>query len=213
MYGFDNETSVSEGTAVLQPGINENVFLSSVKFESMSEGRDPVLQIEFKTKEGATLREVAWPVDPEKVRHEDGKTHKRDIPALGFVKGAPVTRQDTIKREFDNFNVRLKHIATKFVSDEEAIINAKSYEDFASQYVALLNKPEYQAIPLRLKVVLNTKDYSTLPKYPPFVELMEDATKLRIGQYDKVVPTTAAASPAPVDTPVSFDFGADEATF
>lgn len=214
MYGFDNETQVSEGSAIIPAGINDNVYLKEVKFEALSEDKDPLLQISFATKNGATLNSIIWPIDPAMVSTPEGKSHTRDIPALGFVKGTPVTHEDAVKREYDNFNTKLKHIATKFVSEEDAIINASSYADFAAKYVALLNKEEYKEVPLRLKVTLNNKDYSQLPKYAPFIELMSvEPTGLKLTQYDKVVPTTAQAAPAPVDSPVDFNFSNDEATF
>lgn len=208
MYGFNQNTPESTVTTALKAGINEDVFLQKVEFASMSEGKDPVLQITFGNSSGI-LRSVIWAVTPESITVPDGKVHKRDVPDLGFVKGQPVTREDAVKMEFDNFNVRLKHIATKFVSEEEANIQASSYADFCQKYVALLSKPEFAKIPVRLKVTLNTNDYSQLPKYPPFIEEMSvprEQTKLRITNYDKVVATTSqSATPTPASAPFDFD--------
>jgi hypothetical protein len=206
MYGFDQNTQESSVTTLLKAGINENVTLQKVEYSSMSEGKDAVLQLTFSSSAG-TLRSVFWPVDPNSVREPEGKVHRRDVPALGFVKDTPITRNDAVKIEFDNFNQRLKHIATKFVSEAEATIAANSYPDFCQKYVALLNRANLENTPLRLKVVLNNKDYPQLPKYPPFVESMEvprDQTKLRITQYDKVVATDNDT--AVVDAPTSFNF-------
>lgn len=211
MYGFDQTTQETTAVSALQPGIVENVFLKEVKFQSMSEGKDPVLQITFGNNSG-TLNSIMWPVDSASVTARDGATHRRDVPALGFVKGATITREDAVKMEFDNFNTRLKHIATKFVSEEEANVRGNSYAEFAKNYVALLDKDEFKSVSLRLKVTLNNKDYSQLPKYPPFVESMDvprEQSKLRITQYDKVVRSTEDA-PTIADSPTNFSFSDDD---
>lgn len=210
-YGFDTNTQETASNVPIGAGITENVFLNEVKFTAMSEGKDPVLQVGFKTKTGEILNESFWAVDEARVRgYTNDKPHKKDNPSLGFVKGAPITEDDAVKIAYDTFNTNLKHIATKFVSDEEAVINASSYNDLATKYVALLNKEEYKAIPLRLKVVLNNKDYSTLPRFAPFIERMDTVSaaqsRLRITQYDKIIPTTATSAPSDA---TGFNFGAN----
>jgi hypothetical protein len=209
MYGFDQNTQETTATSALKPGINESVYLQEVSFQSLVEGRSPVLQLTFGNNSGI-LRSVIWPVDPQAVRDPEGKTHPRDVAALGFVKGTPITRDDAVKMEFDNFNQRLKHIATKFITEQEADIKGNSYEEFCRKYVALLNTDKVKETPVRLKVTLNSKDYSQLPKYPPFIESMDidrTETKLRITQYDKVEPS--AAETVVSDAPTSFNFDDD----
>lgn len=209
MYGFDQNTQESTVVSTLPAGINESVTLRSVEYVEMSEGRDPLLQVTFGSKAGI-LKYVFWPVDPSKVLEPEGRNHKKDVPALGFVKDTPITREDAVKMEFDNFNQRLKHIATKFVSEEDAEIRANSYADFCQKYVALLNNDAVRDIPVRLKVTLNNKNYSQLPKYPPFIESMEiprEQTKLRITQWDKVASDEKSVV---VEAPTSFNFGDDD---
>lgn len=191
MYGFNQDTQESNAVSALQAGIIENVFLKEVTFTALSEGKPALLQVSFGNNSGI-LNTIFWEVDPSKITAPVGRVHKRDVPDLGFVKGADVTQSDAVKMEFDNFNTRLKHIATKFVSEEEAEISASNYADFCQKYVALLDKPEYKKVPVRLKVTLNMKDYSQLPKYPPFIESMDvpkEQTRLRFTQWDKVAKT------------------------
>jgi hypothetical protein len=211
MYGFNEDTTVGTGSSILPAGINEDVTLDYVKLEVMKEGNPAVLQIGFKG-DGGTFNAIMWPVDPDRTPFTPGRTHKRDIPALGISKNSPVTREDAVKLAYDNFNTKLKHIATKFVSEEEAIINARSYEEFATKYVALLNKPQFKSIPLRLKLTLNNKDYVQIPLFPPFIELMDtpiEKSQLKITQYDKVVPTAVEAAP-PVSNPTADMFSTEE---
>jgi hypothetical protein len=210
MYGFDQNTQESAVSSVLPAGINENVTLQKAEFASMSEGRDPLLQLTFGNASGS-LKVVFWPVDPSSITAPEGRTHRRDVPALGFVKDAPITREDAVKMAFDSFNQRLKHIATKFVTESEAEIQANSYADFAQKYVNLMSKASVKTTPVRLKVTLNNKGYSQLPAYPPFIESMEvprEQSKLRITQWDKVVRDEEAATVA--DAPTSFNFGDDD---
>lgn len=195
MYGFNAKTPEGSVSRAFPAGIIENVVVSEVKFASMSEGRDPLLQIEFKEPGGGTLRWVVWDIDPQRIRdnHKPGE-HKRDNKELGFVKGTPITADDRVRQEFANWNSKLKHLATKFVSPEEAEISASSYADFCRQYVNLMNKADLTT-PLRMKVVLNGQNYASVPLYAPFVELMTvEKTALTIGRYDKIVATSSSDS-------------------
>lgn len=194
IYGFDETTEVSSSKPAFTPGIHENVTLASVTFGSMSEGKDPLLQITFNGEKGEELRWVVWPLDVDRIKsaNRGDKTHKRDNARHGFVKGAVVTPTDSVKMAADNWNAKLKHLATTF-HGEQAVIQGSSYADVSNKYVALMNKAD-RSKKLRLKVVLDYKDYPSIPNYPPFVELMEEATKLRMGAGDKVVATSNGGS-------------------
>jgi hypothetical protein len=194
MYGITEKTQESNVTSSLNPGILDNIHLKSAVFGAMSEGKDPVIQITFADDYGSELREVLWEVDEDTVRERaetDNRTHSRNNKELGFVKGDLITGDDAVKKAYQLFNQRSKHIATKFVSEDkivEALANVSSYAEFGQAYCDLLSEAD-SSIRVRLKVTLNNKDYSRIPTYPPFIESMQipkQSSDLKLGQYDRV---------------------------
>lgn len=195
MYGVNENTQESLVSSPINAGIQDNIQITSITHEALTEGNDPLIQVTLEDEYGGVLNEVLWPVDEEQIRSfNDGtKKHKRDNEEHGFEKGAVVTPEDSVIMAYDLFNQRAKHIATKFVSEEE-IVNAtkgaRNYQEFAEGYVSLFPQSVLSDVLLRAKIVLNNKGYSKLPKFPPFLESMKiprEKTKLRINpEYDRV---------------------------
>lgn len=210
-YGMGSDVQENEMPQYFTGGIHENVYLSDVKYEPISEGNDPVLQVEFKNEAGDKLNEIFWPIDEARIRswNNGDKEHWRDDPQRGFVKGETITDDDAVAMAYKDFNVKLKHIATKFVDkdvveEELAPENISSYADLANKYVALL-KDHVNGKRVRLKATYSNKDYIELPKYPPFIESMDvpkEQSKLKITKRDKVEvssPTSEADEAAVAD--------------
>lgn len=203
-YGAGANVKETTAPQIMNAGINENVILSDVKFEPLTEGNDPTLQVEFQDPAANKLNEVLWPVNEEQVkdwnRSGNERTHNRDNPVHGFTKGEVITPEDAVIIAYDDFNRKIKHIATKFVSKEvveEELGTASSYADLANKFVALL-KPKTNGQKVRLKVVLSSKDYAQLPKWPPFIESMDvdkQQSNLEINpKYDKVEKSTPTSA-------------------
>lgn len=195
MYGITENTQETTVKSNINAGIQENISLGSVEFSPLSEGNDPIIQINFVDAFGSELRELLWEVDNDMVisrNEERERTHSRSNKELGFVKGEVVTNDDALKQAYQLFNQRAKHIATKFISEKdliEALAGASSYQEFGKAYVGALNKAASD-VKVRLKVILNSKDFSTLPTFPPFIESMEipvESTQLSINpKYDRI---------------------------
>jgi len=214
MYGIDEKTQESNVTSTINAGIQENIKLESVDFAPISEDGDPVIQVNFKDEFGSTLREVLWEVDEDQVRQwnqSSDKTHSRTNKEMGWEKGDPITPDDAVKKAYNLFNQRAKHVATKFVDEDtivEALKGAGSYEEFGQAYADLFTEERINSTYVRLKVVLNNKDYAKLPKFPPFIESMSvpaEKSKLEIDpRYDRVEKANADSD---ADDPMSMAEG------
>lgn len=198
MYGFSEKTrSEGSSSSILPAGKNQNVILSSVKFDKLKEDSpNPVLQFYFENKDGAYHNHVEFPIDPERIarRLEDNpKQHKRDNKELGFQKGAPVTVQDQIAMEVQRQGQRIKHIATKFMPEEKAVTSGNTWEEFGQSVVKLFNSVTYNNVLLELLLTLNHEDYPKIPLFPPFVRRMDDTeTELKIDPtWHRITPMSA----------------------
>lgn len=209
MYGITQDTPESTVSSPIPTGINQNVVLKEVKFDSINADKPPVLQYIFVDEAGRELRHIAWPVDEDRERTyatTSPRQHKRDNVKFGYVKGADITPDEAVAIAGQNFNIFQKHIITKFVSNEEiteAQKNVTDYNTFAESVVKLLTPEVTTNVKLRLKVILDYQEkYNVLPKFPPFIELMSvTPSSLQINpQYDKLKPSTVAD-----DDPESFD--------
>lgn len=217
-YSSGQEVSTGEvaDIKVIRPGIHDNISLAAVEFAPMKEGGDAVLLFHFEDEHGNTLRHPHWAVDEARVinsNQTNPREHKRDNKVHGYVKGATVTNEEAVDIAYENFNKWAKHVATKFMTEEEYDFGAAaSYADWASKYVALFTPERLKAgNPLRAKVILDYQEkYSTMPKYPPFLESMADVpreqSKLRIEGWEKVIASNSAAASA---DPTAFDYGAN----
>ena len=216
-YSSGQEVSTGDITLkVIRPGIHDNISLMAVEFAAMKEGGESVLLFHFEDGDENTLRFPLWAVDESRTiagNQANPRPHNRDNKVHGYVKGATVTDAEAVDIAYENFNKWAKHVATKFMTEEEYDFGAAaSYDDWAKKYVALFTPERLEAgNPVRIKVVLNWEEkYSTMPKYPPFMESMaivpRDQSKLRIEKWESVVASNSAAANA---DPTAFDYGAN----
>lgn len=217
-YEVNETTQEVTGSLRMPIGVLEDAELIGVSFETLTEGRDPVLTVTFGDGAGGEMREVIWEVDEQQVRQmatENPRTHSRDVKSKGFVKGAEITADEAVQIEMDTFKQKVKHIATKYVSEEElteATRGVTSYAEFSRAYAALFTEEAIAAgNPVRLKVVPNKQGYATLPRYTPFIESMsvpKEKSKLQMTEYEKnlIAQTDESAS---ADDPLGEDFDTD----
>jgi len=155
-----NQKVKSEGssTKVFPLGISENAEMTNVSMETASNGNS-FLKFSFTAPDGSALSHLEWPID---VNNE------------GWEKKA----QSQMKR--------VKHIMTKFLTEDKAVVNAQDFEGFCQQVIALLGNT-YVGKKLRVKTVYSYNNYVSIPKYVPFLEDMSvDKTKLNITNFDKM---------------------------
>jgi len=153
----------------LDVGIHDNVELKSIEYK-ISPNNNPFLVLTFE-KEGKLLT------------HTEYEPKDRDGNILENKK------LNQIKR--------LKHIATKFISEDDFTIDVKTFEEFCQKVISLL-KGKFEGKKVRIKVVYSNKNFTALPKYVPFIERMDvEKSGLEILSIDKMkkdipdrVPTT-----------------------
>jgi hypothetical protein len=151
----------SAGTNFIDVGIHENVEL--VKIETgVSEKKNEFLAFYFKDSKGKELSHTEWkPVDQDAER---------------------------TKSKITNQLRRVKHIATKFVTEDEFIFEAENFKQFSEKVVSIL-KDKFQGKKVRIKAVYSYNNYVSLPNYLPFIESMsipKIKSKLEISSIDKM---------------------------
>jgi hypothetical protein len=165
LYKMD-DTIESDGLEFnfVDVGINENLELVGISYETSKNGNE-FLSFSFKDEDGKTLTHTEWkPTDLD-----------------------PMVLQNKILNQMK----RVRHIATKFVSNTEFTFTSNSFEDFSKKVISILEN-KFTGVKIRCKVVYNNSNFTTLPNYIPFMELMsipKENTKLRISSIDKMVKT------------------------
>lgn len=171
MYGFDNNTKSESTNLSFNAGITENVELESVVFASPKKdgSGDPVLMFNFKGESGETFRHLEWPVD--------------------------MSREDASKK-LESMGKRVKHIVTKFIPEDKAVLTGGSYAEFCNGVVNLIGTKN-KGVKLRIKLVYKDNGNLAFTPYTGFIERMAEnpTTKLRIGNAEKVV----KPNPQPTD--------------
>lgn len=141
----------------------------------------------------------------EMTRVEYGKTPNNEFIAFYFIgdKGeklshtewkpkasANTTPEQLAEKEMNQMS-RIKKIALQFISKEDFVFSADSFETFAKKVIELLGT-SYLGIKLRIKVVYSGK-YTSLPNYWKFafIERMDQVSaensKIKILSIDKLV--------------------------
>ncbi|MFW6225672.1 MAG: hypothetical protein ACOC3V_01775 [bacterium] len=161
MYNVNkNIDSETNATNFIDVGIHENVELDRVEYDVSPKG-NKFLAFYFK-KDGKELSHTEWePVDNDNKKLND---------------------------KINNQMKRVKHIATKFISEEEFEFNASDFEDFSNKVIEKL-KGKYEGKKVRIKVVYNYNNYTSFPNYVPFIESMDipkENSKLEISSIDKM---------------------------
>lgn len=161
-YGFNQET-VAESTNSKQfsAGITSGVTLEAIIFESpRKDGTgDKVLIFNFRGPEGEVFRHLEWDV------------------------------QDGDEKKLENMAKRIKHILTKFITEEQAVLKGNTYEEFANGVIALLGKNNVGKS-VSIKLVYNDKNNLQFTKYLGFIA--KKAKDLSISKTEKVTKVTAA---------------------
>jgi hypothetical protein len=177
MYNVNKNTD-SEGINrknYLGPGIHEDVEFTGIEFHTSPNGNDYML---FTFTKGNSI-----------FNHTEYESRDNDPEKLISKKANQIKR--------------VKHIVTKFISEEVYDVTATSYKEFYEKTVTLL-KDNYKNVKVRIKIVLNNNNYTTLPNYTPFIERMDvpkDKTKLDIYTIDKMQKDLADSETPTVENP------------
>lgn len=190
MYGT-SEVKGDAGKPQFMAGITENSEIIKVAYENSKQdgtGKD-VLAFTFKAPNGAEFRKIFWEVDPARVidfNQKYPKNHSRNNDKLGIVAGQPITDEQAVNLAFSEFNRQIKHIMTKYMSEEDAVIaNVNSYKDFAMQVCKKL-AGKFNGKKMRIKLIYQKNGFLDIPRFGNFLEPMGDTSSLTITQYDKI---------------------------
>lgn len=159
MYQIDQKIK-SEGTSakVFPLGISENAEMTNVSMETASNGNS-FLKFSFTAPDGSSLSHIEWPID---------------------------TANEGWEKKAQSQMKRVKHIMTKFLSEDKVVINANDFDGFGNQVIALLGN-SYVGKKLRVKTVYSYNNYVSIPKYVPFMETMDvEKSRLNITSFDKM---------------------------
>lgn len=96
---------------------------------------------------------------------------------------------EKIAKAFAEFNTMMLHIASKFGVDKAEFdkeTKSASFADFGTKFAALCNKYN-KGQKMYMKVVRNSAGYPTVPRYPAFLQLMQDGVPcdLEYTKYEK----------------------------
>ena len=155
-------------------GIHENVELVDIKY-GLSPNNNKFVVFTFE-KDGKQLTHTEW------------EPNDKD-PAV-------------LDSKIANQMKRFKHIATKFISNDEFVIDANDFESFAKAYIDKLTD-KYNGKKVRVKVIYSNSGFTTLPKYVPFIESMDvpkEKSQLEILSIDKMSRDTNSSFTSPTST-------------
>lgn len=152
--------SESRVTNFIDVGIHEDVLLKDVEYKVSTQGNQ-YLVFHFE-KDGKALSHTEWEPSDDDPQKLENKTNNQ------------------IKR--------IKHIVTKFIPEDQYIIDVEDFKAFCESTLNLLGQNYLEKL-VRLKVVYNFNNYTSLPNYTPFIEKMEvtkDKSRLEIISIDKM---------------------------
>lgn len=156
-----NIDSESNSANFIDVGIHDNIVMDRVEFKQSPKG-NYFLAFYFKDEEGKELSHTEWePTDDDPKKLEDKITNQMK---------------------------RVKHIATKFISEDDFVFDANDFKDFAEKTIKSLDG-KYNNKKVRIKVVYSWNNYTSLPNYVPFIESMDipkDKSNLSITSIDKM---------------------------
>lgn len=184
MYNV-NKTIDSEGRSAnfIDVGIHDDVELKSVEFKVSPDAGNEFMVFHFE-KEGKNLSHTEWKPkdqDPEKLENKTNNQIKR-----------------------------VKHIVTKFISEDMYTFQATDFKSFCLNTIKLLGTA-YVGKKVRVKVVYSFSNFTSLPNYVPFIEKMEvpkEQSKLEILSIDKMTKERADVETIVQTNP--FEIKADE---
>lgn len=191
MFEITENTQDPSSRQAMPFGINENVKLTEVTFESLKEGNDPVLIYKFEDAQGRGVRKVMWEPDPERIRENAvtyPRQHGRDNKQLGYVKGETIKPDEAVQIAYADFSAYNKHILNRYFTPEQVVEGtkgSKTYADFAQNVIKLVESLDETPL-VRVIIVPNNSGYAELPKnhYNPFIERMDvNPSGLKITPY------------------------------
>jgi hypothetical protein len=204
MYGIDKTIQSESGFKSIEVGIQENCELTKVSYGPSSEKKDGSakgLSFHFKQEGGATFRFLEFPIDNDRETQNGEKYYEKLVKENKVPEMAkPLFVKQYVKRAYDAQASRIKHIMSKFISEEKCLVAGATFEAFSNAVIAALDN-SYQGKKLRLKLVYNYKDYATFPKYANFIELQTDApTTLKlVPSKDRIKKQTPDSASTDVD--------------
>lgn len=168
--------SESRASNFLDVGIHNDVQLTGVEYKVSPEANE-FMVFHFE-KDGKNLSHTEWKPkdeDPEKLENK---------------------RKNQIKR--------VKHIVTKFITEDEFVFNASDFKSFCENTIRLLGN-RFQGKRIRLKVIYSYNNFTSLPNYVPFIESMDvQPTKLEILSIDKMTKDPVIADKEVISSPNPF---------
>lgn len=94
-------------------------------------------------------------------------------------------------KEMDKFNRTMRNLTNVLLSPDYETGDVASFEEFCNKIIADIGK-SYIKKELRIKLVYDKKGWPTLPVWPTMFEdptlISDDNTKMKVTEYDKVVP-------------------------
>jgi hypothetical protein len=177
MYNVNkNIDSEARSANFLDVGIHEDVELKGVEYKVSPDAGNEFMVFHFE-KDGKNLSHTEWKPkdqDPEKLENKTNNQIKR-----------------------------VKHIVTKFISEDMYVFTATDFKSFCQNTIKLLGNA-YVGKKVRVKVVYSFNNFTSLPNYVPFIEKMEvpkEQSKLEILSIDKMTKEKADVEPVVQENP------------
>lgn len=193
MYNIDNSIETPKSSGPIPAGINENVNLVGVYFESLrSDGTGGnVLKFNFEDAAGRKFRHTEFEVEVDRVR-ANAKQWGKDPEAA-------------VRNALTGLAGRIKHILSCFLPADKVVITGNTWDEFGGNVVAILGDA-YRGVDVRVKLILNNKDYTMFPKqaFRPFIQRMDMPNTLAIDtKWERTEPKSSGASTDALDALLS----------
>lgn len=170
LYSVNKDTNADQtldsSSVFLEAGIHENAELKSVEFKTLDSGTK-FIAFYFEDTNGYKMSHTEY--EP---------------------KQTPGSTDEQYHDKVANQISRIKQIVTKFIPDEEFIIEVDTFDAFGKRVISLLGE-RYVGKKIRIKVVYSDKGYTTLPRYWKFqfiesMDIPQDKSKIRILSIDNI---------------------------
>ena len=186
MYNIDNQTEAPKASGPIPAGINENVQLLGVYFESLrSDGTGGnVLKFNFQDAAGRKFRHTEFEVEVDRVR-QSAKQWGKDPEAA-------------VRNALTGLAGRIKHILACFLPADQVVITGNTWDEFGGNVVSILGDA-YKGVDVRVKLILNNKDYTMFPKqaFRPFIQRMDTPNTLAIDEkWERITPKASSGTSA-----------------
>lgn len=168
MYGISKDLAVNENN-YFDGGIHDGVIIEKISYENVKkdDSGKMILAFHFKGAKGETFRHVEWPIE-----ESDAKAESKVA----------------------NMGKRVKHILSKFMPEENIVINnVTTFEQYANAIVTLAGS-SFNGKTFSIKLLYDDKNNLGFPKYVGFIA--KDAGTLKISNTEKIVkeqPTSTGA--------------------